>query len=335
TDCTMCQSCGGVCPTHAIKFVERWNGVELKVLDDPATGETAMGRRGFLSLAVGSSAAAAGGIGIAASTKWLSAAVAGTDTLPIVRPPGSVPEDEFLQMCIRCGECFKACPNNVLQPESFQLGIEGLWTPMVNADWAGCESSCNACGQVCPTGAIRALTIEEKKVARMGLAIINESTCLPFVGLEECDLCVQECDAAGYHAIEFMQVGTEADENGMPIEGKGMLAPVVLEETCVGCGLCQTRCFGINAKERGLLNHSAIIVEAGQGKEDRIQSGSYLELRRQRDADRDRSSPRSSQPASPSADPTQSPITPPTSHSITPEDSPADDGVSDDNPFGL
>lgn len=184
-------------------------------------------------------------------------------------------------MCIRCGECFKACPNNVLQPEGFLQGLEGLWSPLVDADWAGCESSCNACGQVCPTGAIRALPLEEKRVARMGLAVLNESTCLPLAGIEDCDLCVQECNAAGYKAIEYRRVGTQADASGQPIEGTGFLAPLVLSESCVGCGLCQTRCHAINVKERQVLSNSAIIVEAGPGKEDRLMEGSYVELREQ------------------------------------------------------
>ena len=279
SDCTMCQSCGGVCPTHAIKFVERWNVVELKIENDPPTNETALGRRGFLSLAAGSAAAVTGGIGLAGATKVLGANLDDPNTPRPVRPPGSVPEQEFLEMCIRCGECFKACPNNVLQPQGFQQGLEGLWSPIVNANWAGCESSCNACGQVCPTGAIRALPIEEKRVARMGLAIVNESTCLPLVGKESCDLCVQECNAAGYEAIEFKQVLTEVDDNGFPIEGTGFLAPVVLEDKCVGCGLCQTRCYGINVKEKHLLSKSAIIIEAGEGKEDRLMNGSYRAMR--------------------------------------------------------
>ncbi|MCC9608639.1 4Fe-4S binding protein [Blastopirellula sp. JC732] len=293
TDCTLCQTCAGVCPTHAIKFVERWNLVQLKVENDPPTGETAIGRRGFLSLAAGTAAAIVGGTAVAVGTKATGAGV-GTP-LPIlpgspttflpVRPPGSVPEQEFLQMCIRCGECFKACPNNVLQPESFQQGLEGLWTPMVNADWAGCESSCNACGQVCPTGAIRPLPLEEKRVARMGLAIVNQSTCLPLAGKEACDLCVQECIAAGYNAIEYTQVGVEVDDQGQPIEGTGFAAPIVLADKCVGCGLCQTRCNVINVKQRHVLSKSAIIVEAGEGKEDRLMSGSYLELRQQREAE--------------------------------------------------
>lgn len=287
SDCTLCQTCGGVCPTHAIKFVERWNGVELKVLNDPPTGETALGRRGFLSATVGTLAASAGGVGVALATKSFGANLDDPQAFRPVRPPGSVPEPQFLQLCIRCGECFKACPNDVLQSLGFQQGIEGLWTPHVVADWAGCESSCNACGQVCPTGAIRALPLEEKRVARMGLAIVNLDTCLPYAGREACQLCVDECIAAGYDAIEFTQVGTETDASGLPVEGTGFLAPVVLPEKCVGCVLCQTRCHGINVAEKRLLKRSAIIIEAGAGNEDRLMSGSYTALRQTEQQQRD------------------------------------------------
>ena len=49
----------------------------------------------------------------------------------------------------------------------------------------------------------------------------------------------------------------------------------------MGCGLCQTRCHSINVKTKHLLASSAIVVEAGSGKEDRMLSGSYLALREQ------------------------------------------------------
>ena len=279
TDCTLCQSCGGVCPTDAIKFVDRWNRVELKVLNDPPTGETPIGRRGFVAAGVGLGAALVAGVGSAVGIKAFGANLSDPASPRPVRPPGSVPEQEFLQLCIRCGECFRACPNDVLQPLGLRQGLEGLWTPAVKADWAGCEPSCNACGQVCPTGAIRALPLEEKKAARMGLAIVNTKTCLPFAQREACQLCVDECVSAGYHAIEFMNVGTRADDEGRPIEGTGFLAPVIRPDLCVGCGLCQTRCFAINVVEKKLIPESAVIVEAGPGKEDRLMRGSYVALR--------------------------------------------------------
>jgi NAD-dependent dihydropyrimidine dehydrogenase PreA subunit len=279
TDCTLCQSCGGVCPTQAIKFVDRWDGVQLKVLNDPPTHETAIGRRGFLATGVGLASGVAAGLGITGVTRVWGANLDNPDAWRPVRPPGSVPEREFLQMCIRCGECFKACPNDVLHPIGFQQGLDGIWTPHVVADWAGCESSCNACGQVCPTGAIRGLPLAEKKVCRIGLAEVNLQTCLPHAGREACQLCVDECHHAGYHAIEFTRVGTEVDTEGQPLEDSGFLAPVVLADKCVGCGLCQTRCYGINVADKKLLSSSAIVIHASEGKEDRLMSGSYQALR--------------------------------------------------------
>ena len=348
TDCTLCQTCAGVCPTHAIKFVERWNTVELKVENDPPTGETALGRRGFMSLAAGTAAAVVGGTTLSIVTKTFGARLDHSPYGLFVRPPGSVPEPEFLQMCIRCGECFKACPYNVLQPMGFrQQGLEGLWTPYVVADHAGCAPSCNACGEVCPTGAIRALPLEEKRVVRMGLALVNEQTCLPFANREACQLCVDECAAAGYHAIEFTRVHTQVDDDGLPIEGSGYVAPVVLADKCVGCGLCQMQCYQFNVKQKELLDESAIIVEPGEGKEDRLMSGSYVELRRQeRQVRRGESgrkagqgdyfvpespqnkSPEGSEPAAPSID--ESPFGPDAMQSA-----PAPSTPESSDPFGL
>lgn len=326
TDCTLCQTCGGVCPTQAIKFVDRWDFVELKVLNDPPTGETAIGRRGFLSLAAGSAAAITGGATAAIATRTFGAKLEDPTAFRPVRPPGSVPEQQFLEMCIRCGECFKACPNNVLQLEGFEQGLEGLWTPMVKADWAGCESSCNACGQVCPTGAIRALPLEEKKVARMGLAIVNEATCLPLANREACQLCVDECNAAGYEAIEFINVHTELDDNGVPIDGSSFVAPVVLADKCVGCGLCQTRCYAINVKEKHLLDASAIIIKAGPGREDRMMTGSYLRLR---DEERESSAAAFRESSGDFFVPSE------VSPNPLPAESDQPSGVLDDDPFGL
>ncbi len=290
TDCTFCQTCGGACPVTAIQFVLRWQALDVKVVDDRPADAAPLGRRGFLTAGIGLATGAIGGVAAAKAIAATGARLGDAAPCYPVRPPGSVPEEAFLRTCIRCGECLQACPNDVLQPQAFEQGVEGLWTPRVVADWSGCEPSCNNCCQVCPTGAIRAIPLEEKRVARMGLAWVNQRTCLPYAGREECQLCVDECKASGYDAIEFRTVGTETDVVGVPIEGTGMLAPVVLAEKCVGCGLCQTRCHAINVKTKHLLGESAVLIQAGPGKEDRIASGSYLALRaaeeRQREAER-------------------------------------------------
>ena len=238
-------------------------------------------RRGFLG-------GAAGGVAAALGVRYAGGAGA---AVPVIRPPGSVPEPEFLRLCIRCGACYQACPNNVLQPMGAGGGLDNLWTPRALPEWSGCEPTCNNCGHVCPTGAIRALPIEEKRAARMGLAVLNKATCLPYIGSEgACRLCHDECKAAGYDAIEFVRINVEIDTDGKPIEDTGTLIPVVVAEKCVGCGLCQTRCHKINVVAQKLLDETAIRIEAGPGKEDRLTAGSYLALR---DEERRRRQPKS------------------------------------------
>ena len=170
-DCTLCRTCGGVCPVGAIHYVPRWNTTNEKSsvpsrgadISSDQRGDAcdmvpwaALPRRGFLARSVGAAAGIAGGIAAAGLTKACGAHLNDPAAFRPVRPPGSVPEPQFLTLCIRCGECFRACPNDALQPLGFAQGLEGLWTPHLVADWSGCETSCNNCGQVCPTGAIRA-----------------------------------------------------------------------------------------------------------------------------------------------------------------------------------
>ena len=236
---------------------------------------TTISRRAVLASALAGGGAALGAAAIGAVS------LSPSPKTPTVRAPGAVPEADFLRLCIRCGLCIKACPFNVLQPAGFSDGLDGLWTPRVAADWAGCDPTCTNCGQVCPTGAIRALGLEEKRVARMGLAVVNERTCLPHAGAGPCDLCEAECTAAGYNAIEFIRVGVETDATGMPIADTGYRAPQVVAEKCVGCGLCQSRCRHINVEQNRLLEKSAIVVIAGEDNEDRLAHGSYRELRQQ------------------------------------------------------
>ena len=270
-ECSFCQACGGACPVQAISFAGRC----VRESDQMAgSAETLTHSRRSVLAGVGCAGVLGMGIPLAIGRSDKQEAV--------VRAPGTVPEGAFLQTCVRCAQCIKVCPSNVLQPMGFEHGLNSLWTPQVVADWSGCEPTCNNCGQVCPTGAIRALPIEEKRAARMALAVVDETLCLPYAGSGQCRLCMEECKAAGYDAIEFVRVGGDMDDQGQPVPGSGLLAPVVLTDRCVGCGLCQMRCHGINVKQKHRLDQSAIRLVAGEGNEDRISSGSYIELQQAR-----------------------------------------------------
>jgi NAD-dependent dihydropyrimidine dehydrogenase PreA subunit len=157
----------------------------------------------------------------------------------------------------------------VLQAGGLEHGFEALWTPVAVFRHAGCHQNCNYCTQACPTGAIAPLSLAQKRKAVMGLAAIDVTTCLPHRGERECQLCFDECNAAGYRAIEMRPVRLEigAVPEGVlspeEIEQMGkILAPVVKAEACVGCGLCEYRCHSVWVGRQKQLSRSAIVVTA-------------------------------------------------------------------------
>jgi ferredoxin len=259
--CTFCQTCAGVCPTQAISFDPRRAAtIEPLRPEGPPLAHPISRRALLLSTASGAVAA-------------LAAQVAPAAKPPPVRPPGSVPEARFLDLCIRCEQCLKVCPGPVLQAAGLEQGFEALWTPVAVFPHAGCHPDCNFCTQVCPTGAIQPLSPEAKRRARMGLAKLDVTTCLPHVGERDCQLCFDECHAAGYHAIEMRPIplplgdvpeGTLGPDE---IEAMGRIqAPFVNAAACVGCGLCEYRCHTANFKQRGWLKRSAVVVVAENGR---------------------------------------------------------------------
>jgi len=263
--CAFCQTCGGVCPTHSIDFVTRWHSETRKSSRDASTPRPPMSRRGFLT-------ASASGVA-AAVPSLVKSTQEDADRPRPIRPPGSVPEKEFLALCIRCGECFKVCPGPVLHPAGLEYGWESLWTPVAHPEHAGCHQDCNFCTQVCPTGAIQPLELAAKRQTHMGLAKIDPATCLPLRkdGLrQDCDLCYVECQQAGYDAIQMQEIRIEFNPpppEGMfsevELEAMGRIhVPVVKADSCVGCGICQYRCHTRNVLQEDILEQSAITVRA-------------------------------------------------------------------------
>jgi len=141
----------------------------------------------------------------------------------LIRPPGALPEEKFVSVCSGCGECLKVCPNNALQSTLLEAGLAGFYTPRLVPRIGYCEEFCNFCGRVCSTEAIRHLSIEEKRLIQVGVAHIDKTRCIAWDTEKICLVCNEQCS---YHAI----VGDEKKR------------PIVKEEKCTGCGICENKC---------------------------------------------------------------------------------------------
>ena len=190
SECLMCMNCLDNCPTATpLAYVVR-----------PSSGgeitEHGVSRRGFVVAAMtGLAAVPLARLGGATRSAWSPA---------LIRPPGAVAEEEFLARCLKCDECIRVCPTNVLQPALAEHGWEALWTPALNnrIGTSGCQLNCIACGHACPTGAIRPLTLDEKHgggdfetagPVRIGLAYVDRGRCLPWAMERPCIVCEENC----------------------------------------------------------------------------------------------------------------------------------------------
>ncbi|MDL2316555.1 4Fe-4S binding protein [Desulfovibrio sp. OttesenSCG-928-A18] len=146
----------------------------------------------------------------------------------LVRPPGALPEADFLDRCIRCGECMKVCPTNGLQPVWFSAGVEGMFSPVLVPRRGPCDPDCAACGLVCPTQALQALPLEEKRWAKVGTAVVEQKRCLAWAEDRSCLVCQEVCP---YGSVKVVQM----PEAKVPV-------PVVDALRCYGCGYCEQHC---------------------------------------------------------------------------------------------
>jgi len=236
-ECIQCRTCAKVCPQNAITFP-----TSLSYSVGGEYSSVNFSRRGFLySLAGG---LAVGFLGI--QTPFTPR----QSKHQLIRPPGAIPETEFLRTCIRCGECMKSCLTNTLQPCLWESGFSGLWTPKMDLRLAPCDQNCNVCGKVCPTQAIRSLSLEEKTHAKAGTAVLRKEMCLVWAENKICLICDEICP---YNAIVFR-----------PVEG--YRRPVVIASKCNGCGFCEQRC--------PVKGESAIVIVPNG--EIRLKEGSYV-----------------------------------------------------------
>ncbi|MEW6218200.1 MAG: 4Fe-4S binding protein [Thermodesulfobacteriota bacterium] len=218
-ECLRCLQCRTVCRPGAVAF--RWRG------SDGRQG-VELGRRRLLVAAA---------TGMVAAPLLPNEPAARKQSAALLRPPGALPEEAFVDACIRCGECMKVCTTGGLQPALLEAGLVGLWTPVLVPRLGYCELRCTLCGQVCPTGAIARLDPEKKARTRIGLAFVDRSRCLPWSQGLPCIVCEEVCPTPKKAILLAPETVTDALGRRQQVQ-----VPRVVVERCVGCGICEARC---------------------------------------------------------------------------------------------
>jgi polyferredoxin len=189
SECVMCLNCLDDCRHEVLAYRTRPSAAGEILLPD-------LSRRGFIVSAVS---------GLMAAPVIRIGGLTGPNWNPgLIRPPGALPEEAFLSRCIKCGQCMRICPTNVIHPAGWEAGLEGLWTPKLNfrVGTSGCQHTCIACGNLCPTAAIRPIDLDERMgrnsfsgrgPIRIGTAFVDRGRCLPWAMDRPCIVCQENC----------------------------------------------------------------------------------------------------------------------------------------------
>ncbi len=181
-------------------------------------GEHAIDRRRALTLALTAVGSLAAGFFLRGQ---------GTAEGAPLRPPGALPERDFLAACIRCFQCGSVCPNQCIQFAGLESGVTLAFAPLIRPREQACIL-CMRCTQACPTDALTPIADDAEAIAssvKMGLAKVSEELCYSYNG-RTCGVC--------YYACPFPDKALRL---------KSYAQPVVDEDACVGCGNCERACI--------------------------------------------------------------------------------------------
>ena len=137
--------------------------------------------------------------------------------LTILRPPGAVDERAFLAGCTKCNECANACPVEAIFSAPPRFG-SAAGTPMIDP----MQAPCVMCEDTPCIAACEPNVLQAELGLRMGTAKIKQPHCLAFNGTI-CTVCSERCPVEGALALD---------------QGR----PVINEQACTGCGVCQYVC---------------------------------------------------------------------------------------------
>ena len=224
--CVACMDCLDSCKHDALHFQSRLT----KQAPAPAPKSDGSARRSFLAVTATLATTAA----LKAQEKTVDGGLAAIEekkvpkrATPIV-PPGAVSLRNFAQHCTACQLCVSVCPNEVLRPSTSLLK---LMQPEMSYERGYCRPECVKCSEVCPTGAIKPLTVADKSATQIGHAVWIKANCIPIRDEQSCDNCARHCPTA---AIQMVASD--------PSNPDSLKIPVVNEEKCIGCGACEALC---------------------------------------------------------------------------------------------
>jgi ferredoxin len=221
--CVRCFDCVSACPSGAIRFGR------ARPASDEAEAAAGSSRRRFLSFGTAAAVGVAGAVLLGGSSRYRKPAVFmnGQERRPAA-PPGAGSVDRFLGSCTACGSCVAVCPSGVIRPAEFQWGILDPAKPYLAYDRAYCQFECDRCLRSCPTGALRQLPLEEKKLTRLGQSSLALERCIVVTNKTRCGACAEHCP-------------TGAVSMSIPADG-GLPRPATDSTLCIGCGACETAC---------------------------------------------------------------------------------------------
>lgn len=257
TRCVDCGNCQTLCPKSAIAF-----GRQKKTDTTPSNPETAtnnpeiatgeakadeISRRSFIGIM---------GLATAATLKAQEKTTDGglavikdkqvPDRKTPLTPPGSFSARNLQQHCTGCQLCVTNCPNNVLRPNT---SLSNFMQPVMEYENGYCSPSCTQCSAVCPTGAIKPITVEEKTAIQIGHAVWVKKNCVPLTDGVTCGNCARHCPSGAIKMVPIDKSLTQDEDdkwhqpNGDRVDERELLMiPVINTEKCIGCGACENLC---------------------------------------------------------------------------------------------
>jgi ferredoxin len=232
--CVACYNCISVCPESSIKYELSRSGSQK------SAGKTDASKRSFIGKTLVYGAALAGisrKVFAQNETDRPAGQIPNAKNHP-VSPPGSLSLKHFTDRCTACHLCVTICPTSVLQPSFLEYGFMGMSQPRMDYGVEYCNYECVKCGEVCPTGAILPLTVEEKKLEQTGQVHFVMEKCIVYTDNTACGSCSEHCPTQAVRMIPYKE---------------GLTIPETITDICIGCGACEFAC--------PVKPHTAIFVD--------------------------------------------------------------------------